>query len=196
MFNKFEEIPYTRGLSYKHIAQQLGYKSKQCSRIARAIEENHPYDFKQSIINAFEKFNLNWNTAKEYFNCNGYTLTYYLRKYNIEYLVKDHDFNHKVVSIEWLYDVNEPVYDITVPMYHNFALANGVFVHNSTKDIADAVTGSIWNCAKSNNIINTAKVASQIFGNRITYTPEVSASAEMVEFERIKQNMSHILKGL
>lgn len=93
-------------------------------------------------------------------------------------------------------DEQEPVYDITVPKYHNFALANGVFVHNSTKDIADAVTGSIWNCAKSNNIINTAKVASQLFGNRITYTPEVSASAEMVEFERIKQNMSHILKGL
>ena len=52
-------------------------------------------------------------------------------------------------------DEQEPVYDITVPMYHNFALSNGVFVHNSTKDIADAVTGSIWNCAKSNNIINT-----------------------------------------
>lgn len=197
IYNKIcSNINYKQGLSYKHLAQLLGYKAKQSQRIARAIEENHPYDFKQSIKNAFKEHNLTWETAKKYFNCNGTILTYYLRKYNLEYLVKDHNFNHKVAKIEWLYDVNEPVYDITVPEYHNFALYNGVFVHNSTKDVADAVAGSVWNCAKSNNIINTAKVASQVFGGGITYTPERAASVEMLEFERIKQNMSQILKGL
>jgi len=41
-------------------------------------------------------------------------------------------FNHKVVKIE---DLGErmDVYDIEVPHSHNFALASGVFVHNSAK---------------------------------------------------------------
>ena len=38
--------------------------------------------------------------------------------------------NHKVVSVEVL-DEWEDVYDIEVDDYHNFALASGVFVHNS-----------------------------------------------------------------
>lgn len=36
-----------------------------------------------------------------------------------------------------------PVYDIEVPMYSNFALANGIIVHNS-KDMADALAGSVY----------------------------------------------------
>ncbi|MCE5261193.1 MAG: DNA topoisomerase (ATP-hydrolyzing) subunit B [Euryarchaeota archaeon] len=41
-------------------------------------------------------------------------------------------FNHKVVMVE---DIGErmDVYDIEVPHSHNFALASGVFVHNSAK---------------------------------------------------------------
>jgi len=42
------------------------------------------------------------------------------------------NFNHKVVSIE-LIENNEDVFDIEVPNSHNFALASGVFVHNSAK---------------------------------------------------------------
>lgn len=43
-----------------------------------------------------------------------------------------------------------PVYDIEVPVLHNFALANGCIVHNSdgSKDIADALCGSIWTCSR------------------------------------------------
>ena len=41
-------------------------------------------------------------------------------------------FNHRVVKIEWLTE-KEDVYDITVEEVHNFALGNGVIVHNSTK---------------------------------------------------------------
>lgn len=54
--------------------------------------------------------------------------------------------NHKVVKITAL-DQKEDVYDIQVEDNHNFALASGVFVHNS-KDAADAICGSLWNASK------------------------------------------------
>ncbi len=45
-------------------------------------------------------------------------------------------FNHRIVSIEWL-EERIDVYDIEVPNTHNFALASGVFVHNSAKQGRD-----------------------------------------------------------
>jgi len=42
------------------------------------------------------------------------------------------NFNHKISSIEWL-NQKIDVYDLEVPGTHNFALASGVFVHNSAK---------------------------------------------------------------
>ena len=54
--------------------------------------------------------------------------------------------NHKVVSIEFI-DKCEDVYDIEVADNHNFALAAGIFVHNS-KDICDAICGAIFNASK------------------------------------------------
>lgn len=41
--------------------------------------------------------------------------------------------NHRVVKIEWL-DEEVDVYDLTVDGVHNFALGNGVIVHNSAKN--------------------------------------------------------------
>jgi DNA gyrase subunit B len=46
------------------------------------------------------------------------------------------NYNHRIVSIEWLDEVMD-VYDLEVPGTHNFALANGVFVHNSAKQGRD-----------------------------------------------------------
>jgi DNA gyrase subunit B len=46
------------------------------------------------------------------------------------------NYNHRVVSVEWL-EEREDVYDIEVPDSHNFALAAGVFVHNSAKQGRD-----------------------------------------------------------
>lgn len=46
------------------------------------------------------------------------------------------NYNHKVKRVEWLTDRVE-VYDIEVPNTHNFALASGVFVHNSAKQGRD-----------------------------------------------------------
>jgi DNA gyrase subunit B len=45
-------------------------------------------------------------------------------------------FNHRIVSIESLEETMD-VYDIEVPNSHNFALASGVFVHNSAKQGRD-----------------------------------------------------------
>jgi DNA gyrase subunit B len=45
-------------------------------------------------------------------------------------------YNHKVISVEWLPE-RADVYDIEVPNSHNFALASGVFVHNSAKQGRD-----------------------------------------------------------
>ena len=55
--------------------------------------------------------------------------------------------NHKVKSIKLL-DECEDVYDLTIQDNHNFALACGVFVHNS-KDMVDAICGSVWNASQN-----------------------------------------------
>ena len=61
-------------------------------------------------------------------------------------------YNHKVKDIEIIYlDEPEPVYDITVDETSNFALTNGIFVHNS-KDLADAVCGAANNALESTEI--------------------------------------------
>lgn len=106
------------------------------------------------------------------------------------------EYNHKIKEIKWLYDVNEDVYDITVPEYHNFALENGIFVHNSHKDVADAVAGCIWNCANSTELMSASRVAKKIL-NHISYTPIQSQSMELMEFERLKQQYATgLFKGL
>lgn len=50
--------------------------------------------------------------------------------------------NHRVLSVRRVV-ADEPVYDITVPGLENFALAAGVFVHNS-KDCSDAMAGVVY----------------------------------------------------
>ncbi len=63
--------------------------------------------------------------------------------------------NHRVVSVERLVD-RVDVYDLEVPNTHNFALASGVFVHNSAKQGRDRryqailpLRGKILNVEKS-----------------------------------------------
>lgn len=52
---------------------------------------------------------------------------------NFEDLLNSSDINHKVVSIE-IVKLDKPIkfYDITVDTYHNFAIGQGIFVHNSS----------------------------------------------------------------
>ena len=70
--------------------------------------------------------------------------------------------DHKVVYVEYL-AYTEDVYDLEVPGTHNFALAAGVFVHNSAEDGRDAefqavlpLRGKIIN-AEKNDIVNLLK---------------------------------------
>ncbi len=63
--------------------------------------------------------------------------------------------NHRIVSVEQLFETMD-VYDIEVPNTHNFALAGGVFVHNSAKQGRDRkfqailpLRGKIMNVEKS-----------------------------------------------
>jgi DNA gyrase subunit B len=51
-------------------------------------------------------------------------------------------YNHRVVSVELVSECFD-VYDIEVPHTHNFALASGVFVHNSAKQGRDRRTQAI-----------------------------------------------------
>jgi intein/homing endonuclease len=55
--------------------------------------------------------------------------------------------NHRILAVKKI-TTNEDVYDLTVPETENFALASGVFVHNS-KDVADAVCGAVYNAIQN-----------------------------------------------
>jgi DNA gyrase subunit B len=52
------------------------------------------------------------------------------------------NYNHKIIKIEHL-NKKIDVYDIEIPKTHNFALASGVFVHNSSKQGRDRRTQAI-----------------------------------------------------
>ncbi len=52
------------------------------------------------------------------------------------------NFNHRAVKIVQLSEKTD-VYDLEVPVTHNFALANGVFVHNSAKQGRDRMNQAI-----------------------------------------------------
>lgn len=58
----------------------------------------------------------------------------------------------KILSSSYL-DQEEDVYDLTICDTPNFALAAGVFVHNS-KDIADSLAGAIFNAMKHEDELN------------------------------------------
>ena len=66
------------------------------------------------------------------------------------------NYNHKVASVERL-DERMDVYDMEVPGTHNFALASGVFVHNSAKQGRDRRYQAIL--PLRGKIINTSKAA-------------------------------------
>jgi len=122
-------------LSYNHLAKRLGLPKKTGGR---ALQENMQIDFKAKLIAEFSG-----KTKKEIATLAGTSVNqveHYLKQQNLLYLIKGPEYNHKVVSVELIEGVQEDVYDITVPGYNNFALYNGVFVHNS-KDVCDAVCG-------------------------------------------------------
>ena len=89
----------------------------------------------------------------------------------------------------------EDVYDISVPIYENFMLDNGVVVHNS-KDIADAVAGCIWNCSRSKNIINLTRLTKAMLNPYTLDNQQTSLKEDELryindyEFERLRNQYS------
>lgn len=88
----------------------------------------------------------------------------------IEVLESSANYNHRIVRIEHLSQKID-VYDIEVPHTHNFALASGVFVHNSAKQGRDRhfqailpLRGKILNTerARLNKILDNNEVRSLI----------------------------------
>lgn len=69
--------------------------------------------------------------------------------------------NHKVVKVEFIHQPCK-VYDLEVEDNHNFALAAGVFVHNSGpnkgigKDCSDALCGAAWQCIETQDQVKPA----------------------------------------
>jgi len=99
--------------------------------------------------------------------------------------------NHRVVSVETLEETMD-VYDIEVPQTHNFALASGVFVHNSAKQGRDRrfqailpLRGKIINVEKNrlDKILGNEEIRAMItaFGTGIADRIDYSDIADQVE---------------
>ena len=101
------------------------------------------------------------------------------------------NFNHRVVSVETLEETLD-VYDIEVPGTHNFALASGVFVHNSAKQGRDRsfqailpLRGKIINVEKNrlDKILGNEEVRAMItaFGTGIADRVDYDDIASQIE---------------
>ena len=100
---------------------------KKFLKICQYLDDNNLSPSKEN----FEK------ARKEKFGIKSFTswdlgiVKYYNNNLNLVFSeIKDIQKNHKVVKIKTL-PKREDVYDLTVEPWHNFALAAGVFVHNS-----------------------------------------------------------------
>ena len=104
-------------------------------------------------------------------------------------------FNHRVVSVETLTEILD-VYDLEVPGTHNFALASGVFVHNSAKQGRDRsfqailpLRGKIINVEKNrlDKILGNEEVRAMItaFGTGIADRVDYDDIADQLEDEQL-----------
>ena len=116
---------------------------------AKLVYDDHGslgfYDDERSILPIRDNNLLKLNTLKNRFFSNNEN----------DLLEAVKNYNHKIKSIEKMEEKMD-VYDIEVPHTHNFALASGVFVHNSAKQGRDRrfqailpIKGKILNVEKS-----------------------------------------------
>lgn len=91
------------------------------------------------------------------------------------YLKSHHELmqSHNNVNIEYVNIITTSdclVYDLEIEDNHNFALAAGVFVHNS-KDVADSVAGATWAAIQNSEVVtlpatSVASVIANVNGSR------------------------------
>ena len=102
------------------------------------------------------------------------------------------NYNHRIVAIETLTERID-VYDIEVPGTHNFALASGVFVHNSAKQGRDRRFQAIL--PLRGKIINVEKNRlDKILGNeeiRAMITAFGTGIADRVNYEELAEQIEH-----
>ncbi len=97
------------------------------------------------------------------------------------------NYNHKIKKIEFLSQKID-VYDLEVPETHNFALASGIFVHNSAKQARNKETqailplrGKILNVEKANpsKVLSSEEITNMI-------TAIGTGVGEQFEIERLR----------
>ena len=86
------------------------------------------------------------------------------------------DKNHKVVSVR---HIHKPcrVYDLEIQDNHNFALASGVFVHNS-KDMADSLAGALFNASIHKQDLVDSR---QLFSTAVDVNTEADPQQEFLD---------------
>ena len=88
------------------------------------------------------------------------------------------------------------IYDSDVAVKKGRELFYDAKIKISINYCSDAICGSIWNCANSNNIVSRTKVTRALL-NPQSFEPQQIESVEMMEFERLKQSYaSGLFKGL
>ena len=87
------------------------------------------------------------------------------------------NYNHKVVSVQLLNQFVD-VYDLTIDKTHNFALASGVFVHNSLD--GDPPAADRYTEAKLNNL--SMELLQDLDKDTVKFVPNYDSSTEEPEF--------------
>ena len=133
----------------RKIAYNQTYYRKTISLMKKVIE-------KEGNLDNFDKIRIQ-NNDKSILSLNTFNKRFFDN--NKSRMVETvQNWNHKIRSIEFLKE-KIGVYDIEVPKMHNFALASGVFVHNSAKMARNKefqailpLKGKILNVEKANPV--------------------------------------------
>lgn len=117
--------------------------------------------------------------------------------------------NHKVVRVEFMEEVQD-VYDLNVGETHNFALASGVFVHNSD-DVSQCLAGSVFLASQckeellyngqifirtltSSSMVEKEErpeinINQEIEKHFATYSPELARRVDQPSDERLREDL-------
>jgi intein/homing endonuclease len=114
-----------KGLKYEEIMNNDIEIEKRRNELSKQCSEQKPWLHRKETVNSgtFKKGCVPWNKGlkgEEYLNH---------FKEGIKNQHTKPPLNHKVVKVEKL-NIHRDVYDLTVDKYHNFAIDNGIFVHN------------------------------------------------------------------